>query len=257
MELNRRRVALVLVASAVSVVGLTSVEIAGATHPHPRGATPFRVPIVPAYKQCTAPNSNHGGGINQPSCNPPVQSSSYLTVGTPDSNGAAANSIASLTMKVQSSPADFLMTLNATDIRCKPSGPPSFCSSANVAGGPDYSGEISIQQSLRITDHWNSRVQFPPPTDPYDQPGTMVDVGGFVMAICCASTASTSIGGTCSINTSGNAIEPGFSPAVGGKRFVMELGQLQVFDGGPDGQVPGGISQQDDTLFGVQGLFVP
>ena len=259
MTQNRKRAALVAVASALVVLGIGGVQVADATHPRPKGATPLRVPIVPAYKQCTAANRTHGPALAFPSCNPPVQSSSYLTVGTPDSGGGAANSIASLIMGVQLSPADFLLTLNVTDIRCRPAGSPSVCSTANASGGPDYSGEIYFQPaSLRITDHWNSRLQPPPPNDPYDQPGTW-EAGGFAPPpiASCASTASTSIGSTCSISTSGNAIAAGFSPTVGGKRFLMELGQVQVFDGGPDGVAYFGSPPGSDTLFGVQGIFVP
>ena len=259
MRENRKRAALVAVASALVVLGVGSVQIADATHPRSKGATPLRVPIVPAYTQCTAANRTHGPALAFPSCNPPVETSSYLTVGTPDGGGGAANSIASLTMTVLFSPSDFLMTLNVTDIRCRPAGSPSACSAGNASGGPDYSGEIYFQPaSLRITDHWNSRVQPPPPTDPYDQPGTGVDTGFVPPPIAsCASTASTSIGATCSVSTTGNAIAPGFSSAVGGKRFLMELGQVQVFDGGPDGVAFFGSPPGSDTLFGVQGIFVP
>jgi hypothetical protein len=231
---------------------LVTAQLASATHVRPKGATPLRVSLVPAFKQCTAPNRTHGAPLAFPSCNPPVQTSDYLTVGTPDANGAAANSVGSLTIKVV--PADFLMTLNITDIRCRPAGPPNFCSAANASGGPDYSGEIYVQGTLRITDHWNSTTQPPSPTDPYNQPGTL-DTGWGAVIASCASTASTSTGGTCSMNTSGNAIQPGFSPNVGGKRFVMEVGQLQIFDGGPDGLFGGPAGS--DTLFGVQGIFIP
>jgi hypothetical protein len=41
----------------------------------PRGATPFRVPLVPAYSQCTNPNRQHGAPLAFGSCNPPQQAS--------------------------------------------------------------------------------------------------------------------------------------------------------------------------------------
>jgi hypothetical protein len=249
---NRKRAALVAVASALGVLGVASVHNAGASHVRPVGATPIRVPIVPAFAPCAAANRTHGPPLAFASCNPPVQTSSYLTVGTPDSGGGPANSVASVTLRRQ--PSDFLLTLSATDIRCRPAGPASFCSSANVSGGPDFSGEIYIQGSLRITDHWNSRFQPPSPTDPYDAPGTMETGWGPVTASC-AATASTSIGGTCSVSVTGNFLQPGFSPAVAGKRFVMEVGQFQVYDGGPDGLFGGPAGS--DTLFGVQGIFIP
>ena len=53
----------------------------------PAGATPLRVPLVPAYEPCSSPSLNHGPPLAFPSCGPPVQASDHLTVGTPDANG--------------------------------------------------------------------------------------------------------------------------------------------------------------------------
>ena len=63
-------------------------------YPRPKGATPSRVSLVPAFRQCTSPNRTHGAPLASQSCAPPVQSSSFLTIGSPDANGAPANSIA-------------------------------------------------------------------------------------------------------------------------------------------------------------------
>jgi hypothetical protein len=38
-----------------------------------------------------------------------------------------------------------------------------------------------------------------------------------------------------------------------GKRAIWQLGQIQVYDGGPDGLA----STQPNTLFEDEGLFVP
>src|SRR5690349_4715296 len=78
-----------LIALGVMVIA----QMAGATHPRPRGATPLRAALVPAYEKCTSPNTRHGPPLAFPSCSPPVQTSNFLTVGTPDANGAGANSI--------------------------------------------------------------------------------------------------------------------------------------------------------------------
>ena len=59
-------------------------------YPRPKGATPMRASLVPAYNQCTSPNRVHGppdipGGTNPDgSCNPPTQTSGQITVGSPD-----------------------------------------------------------------------------------------------------------------------------------------------------------------------------
>ena len=64
-----------------------SPDYVAAGYPRPKGATPFRVPLVPAYAQCTGGNRQHGPPLAFSSCNPPQQTSSQLTVGTPDANG--------------------------------------------------------------------------------------------------------------------------------------------------------------------------
>ena len=63
---------------------------ASLSYPRPKGATPHRTPLVPAYQECTAPNRVHGPPLDDPSCAPPVQQSGTLTVGTPDANGFVA-----------------------------------------------------------------------------------------------------------------------------------------------------------------------
>ena len=94
MRISRKRVSVALLVGAVGVMGLmVMAQMASATHPRPKGATPLRVSIVPAFKQCTAPNRTHGAPLAFPSCNPPVQTSNFLTVGSPDANGAPANSV--------------------------------------------------------------------------------------------------------------------------------------------------------------------
>ena len=77
-------------ALAVGATGLmVMTSIAGASHPRPQGATPVRVPLVPAFNQCAAANRTHGPPLAFPSCNPPVPGSSFLTVGTPDAQRRA------------------------------------------------------------------------------------------------------------------------------------------------------------------------
>ena len=62
----------------------------------PKGATPTRLALVPAYRACAAANRAHGAPLAGPSCSPPVQASSYLTVGTADANGQTPNSVGSV-----------------------------------------------------------------------------------------------------------------------------------------------------------------
>ena len=131
------------------------------THPRPKGATPFRVPLVPAYSACAAPNRTHGPPLAFPSCNPPAQTSAQATVGTPDAFGGAANATGYLRLTVclgwcghETVDADILIDIELNDVRCVPTG--ARCGTANVSGPADYSGELRFSFAFRVTDHWNA-----------------------------------------------------------------------------------------------------
>ena len=245
----RARTAVPITLAVSALLMLVVAEFASATHPRPKGATPFRVSIVPAFNQCAAPNRTHGPPLAFPSCNPPVQSSNSLTVGSPDANGAAANGEAFVKLEVivgvpgPPDDSDVAITSQGTDIRCKAGT--AACGSANAADGADYTGELQGNATIRITDHFNG-ISTGGGTDP----ATVVDIP-FPVNATCASTASTAIGGTCTANTSANATVPG--AVKDGKRAVVEINQIQISDGGPDGLV----STSPNTLFGVQGIFIP
>jgi hypothetical protein len=55
----------------------------------------------------------------------------------------------------------------------------------------------------------------------------------------------------CAVTTSLDAVMPGSIPE--GKRVLWQMHQVKVFDGGPDSDVDTG----PNTLFAVQGVFVP
>ena len=77
----------------------------------------------------------------------------------------------------------------------------------------------------------------------------MVDVP-LPFTLHCSGTPDTSTGGVCVFP----AIEClGCPPPREGARTVVEFTQLQIHDGGPDGTV----ATQDNTLFMVQGIFIP
>ena len=81
-----------------------------------------------------------------PSCNPPVQASSSLTIGEPTDNGATANGVAFVKLKVKvgvpgpPDDSDVPITASGTDIRCR-SGV-TTCGSANAVDGADYTGQL-------------------------------------------------------------------------------------------------------------------
>jgi hypothetical protein len=213
-------------------------------YPRPKGASPMRIYFVPAYKQCTAPNRTHGAPLAFPSCSPPVQASNFLTVGTPDANGAGANSVGFMLLKVKvTSPEDLLITSTISDVRCRPATAAGVCGGANAADGADYSGQLQSNATIRITDRDNGPSR--------NEAATVQDIP-FPVNYFCNNTSDTSLGGECTINTTALAVLP--QPySYDGKRSVVEIGQLEVSDGGPDGNV----ATADNKVFLRQGIFVP
>jgi plastocyanin len=205
-----------------------TVTVNGTGYPRPKGASPLRASLAPAYKPCTASNRTHGAPLAFASCSPPVQVSNYVTVGSPDANSAAANSVGSITLKVLAS-ADVSVRGSITDVRKK-------------TDLTDYTGELQAKLPLQITDKLNGPS------------GTASATGSTSISftIPCAATGSTTIGSTCSITTTANSVIPG--SAVAGSRAVWELQNVQVYDGGADNSAS---TTGDNTLFADDALFVP
>jgi hypothetical protein len=237
-------------AFVAGVIGLmVVVQVATATHSRPKSASPIHVSLVPAYEPCTAPNRTHGPPLAFPSCSPPVQTSASLTVGTPDANGAPANSSGFLKIRTlvgapgPPDDSDVIFSATITDVRCKPST--STCGNANASGGPDYTGELQGDATIRITDHWNATSSGGGP-----DAATVVDIP-MPVAMTCANTADTSTGGVC--NLAASTCLGCFGAVKDGKRTVVEIGQVRVYDGGPDGL----NATTPNTLFAVEGVFIP
>ncbi len=206
-------------------------------YPRPRGATPTRVALVPAFGQCTAANRTHGPALAFPSCAPPAARSGHLTVGTPDSNGAQANSGGSVRFGVAigdpgtpADEADVVLKVSISDVRRR-------------SDLGDYTGQVQASAGIRITDRDNPASSGSPAATAQD--------GSFAWAVPCAATPDTTIGSTCTATTSADAVTPGAIKE--GMRAVWQLGQVQVFDGGADGQA----DTTPNTLFMTQGVFVP
>jgi hypothetical protein len=237
-------------ALAVGALGLMAVsQLASGSHVRPKGASPLRASLVPAYKLCgpggTTPNRTHGGPLVFPSCSPPVQASGSLTIGSPDANGAGANSIGTILLRVKtSSPEDVLINSAISDVRCRPGVSATVCSSANTAGGPDYSGELQGNAMIRISDHYNGPG--------LNEAATVVDIPFPVNGTCANTSTNAAVGGTCITATTANTVVPGSVKDT--QRGVVEIQQLQINDGGTDGLV---ATTTGNTLFEVQGIFIP
>ena len=84
------------------------------SYARPKGATPLRVSLVPAYRACTAPDRTHGAPLAFGSCAAPAQVSSSLTVGTRDANGRDAASVGFARFDVV--PGDVRLTASISDV---------------------------------------------------------------------------------------------------------------------------------------------
>ena len=205
-------------------------------HPRPKGASPLRVPLVPAYNPCASPNRTHGPPLANQSCSPPTLASLSVSVGTPDVNRYQAKSTAAFTALVQvgdpntpdEDEADVRLNLSVTDVRKR------------FEPAADYVGEMQGAFTLRMTDRNNS-----------DESGTLRDMP-FLFDFSCLETPDPGIGSNCTASTTADSLVPG--TAVEGKRTIWEVGQIRVFDGGEDGFMQ---TQADNTLFLRQGIFVP
>jgi hypothetical protein len=187
------------------------------------------VSLVPAYTACTSPNSTHGAPLSFPSCTPPDATSAHLTTGTPDANFRPVRMNASLTFKVVTG--DVQIKANLNDV-------------ANT-DLTDYTGSLRAQLPVRITDKFNT----PHPGGP-GAATTQPFVYGFTVP--CATNPGLTTGSDCNLATSMNALAPGTH--ADGRRAVWQLGQVRVFDGGADAD---GSTTADNTVFAVQGVFVP
>ena len=205
----------------------------------PKGATPNSLRLVPAFDECTSGNASHGAPFDVSSCSPPVQSSDYLTFGAPDVTGDGPAGGGGVILKTTGeSPidpnngdqSDVVIDLSITDVR-------------NSSDFSDYTGELRAVLDLRITDR-NNGPDLATPATASDTPL------GFNVS--CLPTGA-SVGATCNVSTTADAVT-GANVAMEGKRAVWGFGQVQVFDGGSDGDAD---TAADNTLFLVQGLFAP
>ena len=115
--------------------------------------------------------------------------------------------------------------MSLTDVRDRP-------------GLTDYAGELQARTTARITDR------------PGSESGTVQQVA-LPVTIPCTPTLDPLVGASCTATTTLDALTPGIVDE--GARAVWELGQVEVLDGGPDGDVdtPG------NTIFARQGIFIP
>ncbi len=204
-------------------------------YPRPKGATPLLASLVPAYRPCSSPTHEHGPPLAFGSCNPPTLQSTQLTVGTADSNFQAAASVGSArydaiagNAATVEDEADVKLTFSLTDVRRQ----------VTLA---DYTGELRVSSTVRITDRMSGTGADPATSLDFDLAATVP----------CSATA-TAEGAACVLATSFDALAPG--SVTERRRSVWQLDQVRVHDGGPDGDAD---TAGDNGLFAVEGVFVP
>jgi hypothetical protein len=210
----------------------------GCEYARPKAATPTNVKLVPAFEPCTSGNQQHGAPLAVPSCNPANPSSDYLTVGSPEGNGLQARFSGGISLKVvgespidpdNGDQADIQFNASLTDVR-------------NAGDLSDYEGALRAVLPLRITDRYSGAYQ--------DSAATTAQTP-FGFNINCSATAGPE-GSDCNVATSADAV---MSDSVReGQRGIWNVGQVQVFDGGADGDAD---TTGDNTLFAEQGTFAP
>ena len=196
------------------------VSVTNGGYPRPKGASPVRFPLVPAYERCDSPNRLHGAPLDHPSCAPPVPSSPALTIGTPDANGSAAAFAGYATFEVlNGNPAT---TDDEADVRLQVA-----LSDVRNADLSDYAGELQARTVVRVTDRAGG-------------PLTLADLVLPATVPCSATGAAA--GATCGLSTTLDALTPGLVDE--GARAIWELGGFEVLDG-------------TGAIFARPGVFVP
>jgi hypothetical protein len=207
-------------------------------YPTPVGTGRFVAALVPAYTACASANRTHGPPLEHASCNPPAQTSPYLTVGTPDVNGKPSAGVSRLFVRTlkgnPSTPADEANVKLVTKVK-------DVLRRSDLT---DYTGEIRMELGLRVTDKNNS----PHPG------GTGPGTGSFTLGwtVPCRKTGVTTRGGDCVLGTTAEALVPGMVKE--GARAIWQFDQVRVYDGGADSDAD---TAADNRLFFIQGIFVP
>jgi hypothetical protein len=214
-------------------------------YPRPGSGSPLRVPLVPQFKKCVAPNSTHAAPLSLPSCKPPVQQSSLLTTSPIGKGGGFArlDTVAD-NPGTQADEADVRITGLATDVR-------------KASDGSDYTGKVIFTTAIRITDSGNGGSG--------RNAGTVQDAELSIPVICVA-TADTNVGASCNLDTTADTLVPGVVKT--GKRALISSFSVNVKDAGPDGSIapspdplglgcPPTCGSGDESVFLGQGVFAP
>jgi hypothetical protein len=209
-------------------------------YPRPGGGSPYRVPLVPAYRQCTtaAQNSNHVAPLGQDSCSPAAEDSTVLTTATTGrQTGSARFDVLNGNPGTPADEADVRIRASVTDVRRK-------------SDGADYVGKVLLESAIRVTDRSNGPAES----------GTVRDNVHLSAPLDCVATSDPAVGGTCSVDTTADSLLPGL--VLEQKRTIVELLRVAGKDAGPNGAgygagCPPTCGDGDERAFLHQGVFLP
>jgi TolB protein len=206
----------------------------------PGGATPLRVPLIPEFRQCTSPNSNHAPPLDLDSCEPPQRDSFLLTMSDTGMGQGFARLVAQPgNPATPADEADVGLTVSASDV-------------ITAINGSDWTGKTIFRTQIRITDGANG---------PFETlPATVADAA-FSLPLDCVATPSSPAGASCDAATTFDTVLPGFVRE--GARTIISSLSLQLLDVGLDGSIgapascPPTCGTGDERIFLRQGVFTP
>jgi acyl-homoserine-lactone acylase len=213
----------------------------GLPYPRAGSASPLRVPLVPGFRQCKAPDAVHAAPLRFPSCKAPKLESNVLTTSSVGKGGGFARfDVIPGNLTTTEDEANLNIAALATDV-------------TKASDGSDYAGKAVLTTLIRITDQANGGTG--------SDSGTVQDLS-FSAPLDCAATPGTSSGGSCSVNTTADALVPGM--IAEGKRALVSVSSVELLDAGPDGQItPSGLTcppscgTGDESVYLRQGIFAP
>jgi hypothetical protein len=214
-------------------------------YPRPGGAAQVRLPLVPAFAQCTTAtqSSNHVGPppYDTDSCSPVQLESNLLT--TSNTGRGRGNVRMDVINGNTSTPADEANVSIFVDVQ----------DVVRQSDGADYTGKLILATVFRITDRSNSPIN--------EGSGTVEDVR-FAAPIDCAATPDPATGGRCTLTTTADALAPNVIREL--HRSILSILDLSIEDAGPDGSVtpPSGAcpymcGSGDESVFARPGMFAP
>jgi hypothetical protein len=245
-----RRIGLILAGGSLIALSF-AVSPAVATHDVPASASPIHVEFVPNFRQtisttqCTArggTNSTHGLPLGLPSCNPPA-----FVPGTQAHMGNQATSFADITVipgdtdPTNGNQANVSLDASITDVR------------QGSATGADYNpsalNDGQFVAKIRISDHYNTTgAQACSSTT--SCPATVQDTD-FPVPTPCVPTADPSIGSTCAITTTANAVLTDVVKEQ--KSAVVQVFRVRFADSGANATQ----GDTDDRDAFMQGIYIP